>query len=55
MKNNIHTSKHMITDGFFPALGTPVDNEGILLEKSFGKEIEMMVDAAAAGVLCLVH
>lgn len=43
----------MITDGFFPALGTPVDNEGILLEKSFGKEIEMMVDAGAAGVLCL--
>ncbi len=43
----------MIRNGFFPALGTPVDDEGILLEKSFENEIEMMVDAGAAGVLCL--
>jgi len=43
----------MIKNGFYPALGTPVDEEGILIEKSFEKEIEKMEAAGAAGVLCL--
>ncbi|MFO7612033.1 MAG: dihydrodipicolinate synthase family protein, partial [Clostridia bacterium] len=40
-------------DGFFPALGTPLDREGTLNRTSFGKQIERMIDAGAAGLLCM--
>lgn len=39
--------------GFYPALGTPLDDKGSLVAESFSKQIEMMIDAGAAGVLCM--
>lgn len=44
--------KQMI-NGFYPALGTPTDDNGKLIEKSFAKGIELMIDSGAAGVLCM--
>jgi len=40
-------------DGFYPALGTPTDNEGKLNADSYNKQIELMLDAEASGVLCM--
>jgi len=40
-------------NGFYPALGTPVDNKGRIIKDSFAKQIEMMIEAKAAGVLCM--
>ncbi|MBN2557522.1 MAG: dihydrodipicolinate synthase family protein [Clostridia bacterium] len=40
-------------DGFFPALGTPLDREGSLERASFGMQIEKMIDAGASGLLCM--
>ncbi|MDX1358897.1 MAG: dihydrodipicolinate synthase family protein [Clostridia bacterium] len=40
-------------DGFFPALGTPLDAEGNLNRESFSKQIELMIQAGASGLLCM--
>lgn len=40
-------------NGFYPALGTPVDNNGVLLEASYAKQIELMIGAGASGLLCM--
>jgi dihydrodipicolinate synthase/N-acetylneuraminate lyase len=39
--------------GFYPALGTPTDDDGRLIQKSFAREIELMTEAGAAGILCM--
>ena len=40
-------------NGFFPALGTPLDAEGQLNDESYEKQIEMMIGAGASGILCM--
>jgi len=40
-------------NGFYSALGTPTDDNGKLVEKSFAKEIELMITSGAAGMLCM--
>lgn len=40
-------------NGFYPALGTPVDDKGVLLEDSYAKQIELMIGAGASGLLCM--
>jgi dihydrodipicolinate synthase/N-acetylneuraminate lyase len=40
-------------NGFYPALGTPTNNEGNVVVKSLNKEIELMLKAGAKGVLCM--
>jgi len=40
-------------NGFYPALGTPTDDNGRLIESSFAREIELMIASGAAGMLCL--
>ncbi|RIJ46647.1 dihydrodipicolinate synthase family protein [Maribellus luteus] len=40
-------------DGFYPALGTPTNAEGNLMVNSFGKQIELMIESGAKGVLCM--
>ena len=40
-------------DGFYPALGTPTEDNGELIESSYNKEIELMIEAGAQGVLCM--
>jgi 4-hydroxy-tetrahydrodipicolinate synthase len=40
-------------NGFYPAVGTPTGNNGELIENSYNKEIELMIDAGAQGVLCM--
>ena len=40
-------------DGFYPALGTPTDSEGKLVVNSFRKQVELMIEAGARGVLCM--
>jgi len=42
-----------MNNGFYPALGTPTDDNGILNESSYSKGIELMVSSGAAGVLCM--
>jgi dihydrodipicolinate synthase/N-acetylneuraminate lyase len=42
-----------MNDGFYPALGTPVDSSGTLVADSFHKQIDLMIDAGAKGVLCM--
>ena len=39
--------------GFYPALGTPLTKDGVLIEDSYCKQIDMMIDAGAQGVLCM--
>ena len=39
--------------GFVPALGTPLDEKGELLEDSYKKEIEMMIGCGAVGLLSM--
>lgn len=39
--------------GFYPALGTPLDDNGNLVEKSFVRQIELMIQAGAQGALCM--
>ncbi len=46
-------SEIRLKNGFYPALGTPTDNEGKLIEKSFSRHIESMISSGAAGVLCM--
>jgi dihydrodipicolinate synthase/N-acetylneuraminate lyase len=40
-------------NGFYPALGTPTDDSGILNETSYAKATELMIASGAAGVLCM--
>lgn len=42
-----------IRKGFYPALGTPLDENGILLEESYRRQIELMISSGASGVLCM--
>ena len=42
-----------IGKGFVPALGTPLDDNGCLVEDSFRKQIEDQIRAGAAGLLCM--
>jgi dihydrodipicolinate synthase/N-acetylneuraminate lyase len=39
--------------GFYPALGTPKDENGNVLEESYRKQIELMIEAGASGALCM--
>ena len=39
--------------GFFPALGTPLDKEGNVLKQSFTKQIEHQIQAGASGLLVM--
>lgn len=45
--------KQKMEDGFYPALGTPTDYEGKLIVSSFQRQIELMLDANAKGLLCM--
>jgi dihydrodipicolinate synthase/N-acetylneuraminate lyase len=40
-------------NGFYPALGTPTNDDGKLIEASYSKGIELMIESNAAGVLCM--
>jgi 4-hydroxy-tetrahydrodipicolinate synthase len=40
-------------EGFYPALGTPTDEDGRLNKKSFQRQIDLMLDSGASGMLCL--
>lgn len=42
-----------LNKGFFPALGTPLDHEGRLVEESLRRQIDMQINAGAAGALCM--
>ncbi len=39
--------------GFYPALGTPLDKDGNLVEESYVKQIDLMIEAGASGALCM--
>lgn len=39
--------------GFVPALGTPLDENGMLCKESYTKQINRMIDAGAVGILCM--
>ncbi len=51
-KKNIMSEKKL-KQGFYPALGTPTDLEGKLIEASYARQIESMISSGAAGVLCM--
>lgn len=40
-------------DGFYPALGTPTNDHGVLNKSSYNKGIKLMIEAGAQGVLCM--
>ena len=40
-------------EGFVPALGTPLDEQGNLMADSFKKQIEDQINAGAVGILCM--
>ncbi len=40
-------------EGFVPALGTPLDEQGNLMADSFKKQIEDQINAGAVGLLCM--
>lgn len=42
-----------MNDGFYTALGTPLNKEGQLIEKSFVTQINQQIQAGAAGLLCM--
>jgi len=42
-----------IKEGFIPALGTPLDHNGNFMAESFKKQIKMLLDAGAAGMLAM--
>jgi dihydrodipicolinate synthase/N-acetylneuraminate lyase len=46
-------SLNNMKNGFYPALGTPTDDDGKLIVPSYTKGIELMIESGAAGVLCL--
>ena len=39
--------------GFYPALGTPLDDNGELVEDSYRRQIQLMIEAGASGALCM--
>lgn len=39
--------------GFVPALGTPLDENGMLCKESYAAQINRMLDAGAVGILCM--
>jgi dihydrodipicolinate synthase/N-acetylneuraminate lyase len=43
----------MLKSGFYPALGTPLNEQGEVIEKSLIKHIEQQLDANAAGFLLM--
>ena len=43
----------ILTKGFVPALGTPVDENGKFLKDSFVRQVDMMMDAGAVGLLAM--
>ena len=45
--------KKQMKDGFYPALGTPTNDNGKLIETSYVKEIELMLASGASGMLCM--
>jgi 4-hydroxy-tetrahydrodipicolinate synthase len=42
-----------MNNGFYPALGTPTDENGKLMESSYARGIELMIGSGAAGMLCM--
>jgi len=40
-------------DGFYTALGTPLDKAGKLVKESLKKQIDMQISAKASGLLCM--
>jgi 4-hydroxy-tetrahydrodipicolinate synthase len=46
-------SEQKLKEGFFPALGTPTDKDGKLMEPSYARQIDLMILSGAAGVLCM--
>jgi 4-hydroxy-tetrahydrodipicolinate synthase len=46
-------SEKKMNNGFYPALGTPTDDNGKLNDSSYAKGIELMIGSGAAGVLCM--
>lgn len=42
-----------MNDGFYSAIGTPTTLDGKLIDESFSKQIEMMIDSGTQGILCL--
>lgn len=40
-------------NGFFPALGTPLDHEGNVNKDSFAKQVDTMIASGASGLLCM--
>jgi dihydrodipicolinate synthase/N-acetylneuraminate lyase len=46
-------SVNEMKNGFYPALGTPTNDDGKLIEASFSKGIELMLASNASGVLCM--
>lgn len=40
-------------NGFYPALGTPLDAEGNINKESFAKQINLMIGSGASGLLCM--
>lgn len=45
--------KRTFAKGFVPALGTPLDDNGNFIKESFVKQIDMMIDAGAIGLLAM--
>ncbi len=45
--------KQKMKNGFYPALGTPVDSDGRLVVKSFNRQVELMIESGAKGLLCM--
>ena len=39
--------------GFYTALGTPLDNDGNIIEASLRREIDMQIEAGASGLLLM--
>jgi 4-hydroxy-tetrahydrodipicolinate synthase len=39
--------------GFYPALGTPLDEDGRIIPESFRRQIDDQIDAGASGMLCM--
>lgn len=44
---------NQMKNGFYPALGTPTDDNGKLIETSFTRGIDLMIGSGAAGMLCM--
>ena len=42
-----------MNNGFYPALGTPLDADGNINKDSYAKQINAMIDSGASGLLCM--